>query len=92
MSGWNLPPDCNVSDIPGNRPDDDDDYTETVLGYCFRPLTNGEEAAYMGAMPGTLIAYTAAGGVLLLSPDNSISEVTPNGENIWAVVQRLEIE
>lgn len=23
MTGWNLPPGCNVSDIPGNRPDDE---------------------------------------------------------------------
>jgi hypothetical protein len=22
MTGWNLPPGCEVSDIPGNRPDD----------------------------------------------------------------------
>jgi len=22
MTGWNLPPGCNVSDIPGNRPED----------------------------------------------------------------------
>jgi hypothetical protein len=23
MTGWNLPPGCNVSDIPGNRPIDE---------------------------------------------------------------------
>jgi hypothetical protein len=23
MSGWNLPPGCNVSDLPGNRPEDE---------------------------------------------------------------------
>jgi hypothetical protein len=23
MTGWNLPPGCNVSDIPGNRPEDE---------------------------------------------------------------------
>lgn len=22
MTGWNMPPGCNVSDIPGNRPED----------------------------------------------------------------------
>jgi hypothetical protein len=22
MTGWNLPPGCNVSDLPGNRPED----------------------------------------------------------------------
>jgi hypothetical protein len=22
MSGWNLPPGCSLSDIPGNRPED----------------------------------------------------------------------
>ena len=22
MSGWNLPPGCSVSDLPGNRPSD----------------------------------------------------------------------
>jgi hypothetical protein len=24
MTGFNLPPGCNVSDIPGNRPEDDE--------------------------------------------------------------------
>jgi hypothetical protein len=23
MTGWNLPPGCNVRDIPGNRPEDE---------------------------------------------------------------------
>lgn len=23
MTGWNMPPGCNVSDIPGNRPGDE---------------------------------------------------------------------
>jgi hypothetical protein len=23
MTGWNLPPGCNVSDLPGNRPEDE---------------------------------------------------------------------
>jgi hypothetical protein len=25
MTGWNLPPGCNVSDLPGNRPEDLDE-------------------------------------------------------------------
>lgn len=24
MMGWNLPPGCEVSDLPGNRPEDED--------------------------------------------------------------------
>jgi hypothetical protein len=23
MAGWNLPPGCSISDIPGNRPEDE---------------------------------------------------------------------
>ncbi len=30
MTGWNLPPGCNVSDIPGNRPEDEK--WDTILG------------------------------------------------------------
>lgn len=29
--GWNLPPGCSVNDIPGNRPEDDDDLVESLV-------------------------------------------------------------
>lgn len=36
MTGWNLPPGCNVSDIPGNRPGDD--AAEAVYDHLFNIL------------------------------------------------------
>lgn len=48
MTGWNMPPGANVSDIPGNRPEDLLDEWLWERGEDFR---DGYGAAYMGATP-----------------------------------------
>lgn len=48
MTDYNLPPGVSISDIPGNRPEDeawDKLYEETILGYCDKHSIGPEEAA-----------------------------------------------
>jgi len=40
MTGFNLPPGCNVSDIPGNRPEDVE--FEAIMQEFYATLTEDE--------------------------------------------------
>lgn len=41
MTGWNLPPGVNISDIPGNRPEDEI-WEKEVDKFCSNCLQNAE--------------------------------------------------